>query len=354
MNIYFGLNSLNRVSFLRKDSTFIANAITSPYTKIVLFKNLEPIVNKSSKTLVTTNYSQLGSSTELLDQWITHNRHQSLSTRSSPLIHFLGLSTKHYSPFKYNQYSGTPYFALDISSHPQLESKLLKNEAVPLSTREEINKYLDNHDASIFSQAKMYLDWLTTTKYCKGCGSPTIPINAGSELLCSSSKDANCPVKSAPVSNASFPRLDPVLITCVVHKDQVLLTRHAKFPKGMYTCIAGFIEPGETIENAVKREVWEESGLIVDEIKIIKSQPWPFPTNIMIGCIAKINNPKDIKFHDDELQECLWVNKSHIIELINHGKENDDLTVMIPNSPYGIPNDKTLAYQLFKHISIII
>lgn len=351
-SIYFGQHSLNRVSFLRKDPTFIANALTSPYSKIILFNNnLEPIVNTKTHALFTTNYSQLGSNTEILDDWIHSNREKSLEIKSSPLTHFLGLSTLHYSPFKYKEYSGTPYFAIDISSHPQLQTKLLKDpDLQALTTREEINKHLSNHDASIFSQAKMYLEWLKTTAHCKGCGAPTIPINAGSELLCSSSDEVACPVKTAPVSNASFPRLDPVLITCVMRgDDEILLTRHSKFPKGMYTCIAGFIEPGETIENAVKREVWEESGLLVDQVEIVKSQPWPFPTNIMIGCIAKVDKSSEIKFHDDELQDCLWVPKNKVHELIQRGKENDDLTIMIPDFPYGIPNDKTLAYQLYKH-----
>lgn len=354
-SIYFGENSLNRLSFLRKNPIFIANALTSPYSKIIFFHNLNPLVDQDNK-LYTSSYSQLGPKfSTCLDQWINFNRDQVSQSQQTPLLplcHFLGLSTLNYSPFKFDQYSGEPYFALEISQTPEI-AKLLPPNLRQLTNRQEIIENLNNHEASIFAQAKMYLEWLSSTKYCRGCGSPTIPINAGSELLCSSNTGDQCQVKSAPVSNASFPRLDPVLITCVVHGDYVLFTRNAQFPRGMYSCIAGFIEPGESIENAVKREVWEESGLRVEDVKIVKSQPWPFPTNMMIGCIAFVPNGDEDAMamylnHDDELQDARWIHKEKLYELIYNGEENNFLTIMIPEFPYGIPNEKTLAHQLYK------
>ncbi len=343
--IYFGENSLNRLSFLRKDPIFIANALTSPYSKIIFLNNSNPIVKDNQ--LYTSNYSQVDYKfRQVLDSWINSN---SKSSNPPLLCHFLGLSNKHYSPFKYKQYSGIPFFAIELQDHNL--SSITSEPLLELKTREEINTHLSNHDASIISQAKMYLNWLQSTKHCQGCGSSTIPIHAGSELLCSSSSQVKCPVKTAPVSNASFPRLDPVLITCVVHNDHVLFTRNSKFPKGMYTCIAGFIEPGESIENAVRREVWEESGLQIDKVEIVQSQPWPFPTNIMIGCIGYVTeNQNEIELnHDDELQDAQWVHFSKLRELITNGEENKDLVVMIDGFSMGIPNDNTLAYQLYKY-----
>lgn len=351
--IYFGVNTLNRHSFLRSDPTFIAKSVTSPYSKFIFYDNLAPIANIEQKTLFTLNYNSIGLENRyLIDDWVKNNESRTLDISKSPLIHFLGLDTSTFSPFKYNQYTGIPYYAIEISKHRSLAAKISQYDSLKtLDTREEVNKVLTYKDSTIFSHGKIYLDWLTTTKFCKGCGSPTIPINAGSELKCSN--NGPCPIKDAPVSNASFPRLDPVLITCVLNptKDKVLFTRLPKFPPKMYTHIAGFVEPGETLEEAVKREVWEESGLIINEINIVRSQPWPYPANIMVGCVAVAKNEETNINHDLELSEAEWVPLTKVKEIVNRGKENGDLTLVIEGEDKGIPNDKTLATKLFQYVS---
>lgn len=352
--IYFGTNSINRHSFLRADPIFIANSITSPHSKYIFFKNLEPIVDVNANKLFTLDYETIGSENrDLIDDWIKSNSEKSSNLINSPIIHFLGLNQQNFSPFKYNQYTGTPFYAIDITHHDSFNTKIFKTDNIkPLETRELVNKHLDYYEANVFAQAKMYLEWISSTRYCKGCGSKTIPVNAGSELKCTSSEDLNCPVKTAPVSNASFPRLDPVLISCVLNpsKDKVLLTRMSKFPKGMYTHIAGFIEPGETIENAVKREVWEESGLKVSQVQIVQSQPWPYPVNIMIGCVAIIDDVNLNLEHDMELEDALWLDIKKVREIVYEGKEDEDLTLFKEGCKYGIPNDKTLATKLFQYV----
>ncbi|ONH67425.1 NADH pyrophosphatase [Cyberlindnera fabianii] len=358
-DIYFGTTSLNRHSFLRADPQFIAQAITSPYAKIIFFDNSAPIVDTESSTFVSLDYSTIGSENRsIIDTWVKHNEQKSNSLSSSPVIHFLGLESTRFSPFKYKEYTGTPYFALEVSRHPTLSTRAYS--ATPTSkslpTREEVNKYLSYRDANIFAHGKMYLEWLSTTRHCRGCGSITIPINAGSELRCTSSPEKNCPIKTAKVSNASFPRLDPVLITCVLNpsRTHVLLTRNPHFPKGMYTHIAGFIEPGETIEEAVKREVWEESGLLVDDIKIVRSQPWPYPTNIMIGCVAVVsgdgNGTLNLE-HDLELEDAFWCELDTMKRLVKEGELDENLTLLVPGVEYGIPNDTTLANKLFEYVA---
>ncbi|CCH44911.1 Peroxisomal NADH pyrophosphatase NUDT12 [Wickerhamomyces ciferrii] len=360
--IYFGNPSLNRHSFLRSDQQFITNAIKSKDAKYLLFNNLLPIADKEANKFFVTGYDKLGPQlTKEIDQWLNFNN-DPLSTngaRPSLLVHFLGLSEKNgkletarESGFQYKAYHGTPYFAIDIVKSSQVLKELESNHpnVEPLVTREEVNKHLNNFEASIFAQGKMYLDWLSTTQFCRGCGSSVVPINAGSELKCTSTKEKHCPVKEAPVSNASFPRLDPVLITCVVNQDkQVLLTRLPKFPQGLYSCIAGFIEPGETVENAVKREVWEEAGLHVQRVEIIQSQPWPFPANIMIGSVAYVDTSELDLLHDMELQDARWVDKEIITDIVYKGTENNDLTLIGPGLDFGIANDKTLATNLYKY-----
>ncbi|KAH3671169.1 hypothetical protein WICMUC_004765 [Wickerhamomyces mucosus] len=362
-SVYFGTNSLNRHSFLRSDPTFIANAIISPYSKYIFYKKLSPYVDIEQNKLFTLNYNTIGlSNRKIIDDWIKNNELKSIKIHELPLIHFLGLDvSKKNQSFKYNEYSGIPYFAIDITNHNSLISQIeLQNPNLKtLSTRELINKHIGYKESNIFAQGRMFLQWLSSTKYCQGCGSKTIPINAGSELLCSSSKEFNCPVKnSSNPSNASHPRIDPVLITCVLNsnRDKVLFTRSSQLKK-YYTNIAGFIEPAETIEEAVKREVWEESGLYVSQVKIIKSQPWPYPANLMIGCIGIVdsnnNNVENQDFnlnHDKELIEAKWVKIGKLKEIITYGKENEDSIIRVDGELNGIPNEKTIAYQLFKHV----
>lgn len=353
-DIYFGTNTLNRHSFLRTDPSFISQAITSPYAKLIFFDKLAPLVDTHRNELASLNYTTLGKSNrEIIDNWAYANAQgDTISLLQSPLVHFLGLDTLTHSPFQYkNKYSGTPYFAISTDNSPSLQSKLNSLPNVrPLTTREEVNVHLDYAQSSIFAQAKMYLEWLSTTLYCRGCGSHTIAINAGSELRCTN--PLPCPVKDAPVSNASFPRLDPVLITCVLNssRDKVLFTRHAKFPKGMYTHIAGFIEPGETVENAVIREVWEECGLRASNVQIVKTQPWPYPMNIILGCVAIVHNGEMDLGHDPELEHAFWCDISNLKTLVEQGKEDENLTLMVPELAYGIPNDKTLATKLYQYI----
>jgi NAD+ diphosphatase len=118
----------------------------------------------------------------------------------------------------------------------------------------------------------------------------------------------------------------------------------------MYTHIAGFIEPGETIENAVKREVWEESGLYVNHVDIVQSQPWPYPVNIMIGCVAIVDDVNLNLDHDLELEDAVWLDINTVKEIVYEGQEDEDLTVFKSGIPYGIPNDKTLATKLFQYV----
>lgn len=130
------------------------------------------------------------------------------------------------------------------------------------------------------------------------------------------------------------------------------MTRMHKFIKGMYTHIAGFIEPGETVENAVKREVWEESGLNVSNVSIVQTQPWPYPMNLMIGCVAIVDehsNELDLN-HDKELEHAFWCPLKDLEHLLKTGTEDAELNLTTPDKAYSIPNDKTLATKLFQYV----
>ena len=151
------------------------------------------------------------------------------------------------------------------------------------------------------------------------------------------------------------PRTDPVVISAVTNmqRDKILLCKH-RLPslrepeRNMYACVSGFMDPSETVENAVAREVWEETGLDVKHVEIISTQPWPFPNNIMIGCLAVVDDAQPLDLENDkELIEATWYPKEAVRRMLEsdmdtYGLLRDSVTGI------GLPNEKTIANRLIK------
>ena len=146
--------------------------------------------------------------------------------------------------------------------------------------------------------------WHNNNAFCSKCGSPSAMVSGGAKRFCDACKTEH------------FPRTDPVAIMMVTRQDRCLLGRSPHFPPGMYSCLAGFIEAGETIEDAVRRETFEESGIALGKVTYVASQPWPMPHSLMIGCFAEALN-EDIKFDADELEACRWFDKQELRSMIN-------------------------------------
>jgi NAD+ diphosphatase len=125
-----------------------------------------------------------------------------------------------------------------------------------------------------------------------------------------------------------FPRVDPVVIMLATHGEACLVGRGKQFPPGMFSALAGFVEPGETIEEAVRRELMEEASVKVGEVTYYATQPWPFPSSLMIGCFAKAGS-RDVKVDENELAEVRWIERSVARDLID-GKRVDGLLVPPP------------------------
>lgn len=329
-SIFFGSDCLNRVSFLRTDDAFIESALKNENTKFVLFNNGNPIGDDSIKYFPS---NEIG--TEIINELAESNNSKRSISLNINFV-FLGLNEDE-NGFTYKNYKGCPYFAINSTNLPQF------NQLHTLNSRNLIFD-LSLFDSSIFSYSKMYLDWLNRYRFCAGCGSRVIQIQAGTKLLCTSTE--NCPVKSALVSNISFPRTDSVIITAIVNEkfDKILLGKGKRFIKPMYSCIAGFIEPSETIENAAKREIWEETGLICSHVKILKSQPWPYPSNLMIGCIGYIkeNGVNEVinLGHDPELDDAKWFNISDIKDKILTNSKSD----------WELPTSKSISFDLIDYV----
>ncbi len=212
--------------------------------------------------------------------------------------------------------SGAAVFALDISaaSDPASEGPLAG--LGHFRDARTAAQLLPLKDAAILGQAKALIDWHQRHGFCPNCGARTIFADAGYRRHC----DA--------CGADHFPRTDPVVIMLAIHGDACLVGRAPRFPKGMFSALAGFIEPGETIEEAVAREIYEEAGVRVRDVSYFATQPWPFPSSLMIGCFAQAEN-RDITLHDQELAEAFWLEKSKLRALLA-GEQVDGLWVPPP------------------------
>ena len=163
---------------------------------------------------------------------------------------------------------------------------------------------LNTKYANLCATAKGIYEWHKRVNFCQSCGGKLSSEKAGWEKVCQ-----KCNFKQ-------FPRIDPVVIMLITKGNDILLGRSHGWPEKMYSCLAGFIEPGETIEAAAEREAMEESGIKIKNVKYITSQPWPFPASLMMGCIGEAQN-RTIHIDKDELDDVIWVSKEAVFRALN-------------------------------------
>ncbi|MBS0367386.1 MAG: NAD(+) diphosphatase [Proteobacteria bacterium] len=184
-----------------------------------------------------------------------------------------------------------------------LELSAQQAPATPSGTRFEelrpLSPALNQAEAAVLATARALGLWRARHRHCGVCGAPTVPIRAGHCLECS-----RCDAEF-------FPRLDPAIIVLVSDGDRALLGRQASWPPRRYSTIAGFVEPGESLEDAVAREVREETGVGVDEVRYDASQPWPFPSSLMLGFRATAAAGAAIRL-DGELEDARWVSREQL------------------------------------------
>ncbi|MDR7123336.1 NAD(+) diphosphatase [Pseudotabrizicola sp. 4114] len=162
---------------------------------------------------------------------------------------------------------------------------------------------LTPREAELAATAKAVLQWHRSHGFCAVCGAASAPVMAGWQRSC-------------PACGAQhFPRTDPVVIMLVTHGNRALLGRSPVWPEGMYSCLAGFVEPGETVEAAVRREVWEEAGIRLGAVRYLSSQPWPFPASLMLGCAAEALT-EAITLDPAELEHALWVTREDMVSVM--------------------------------------
>ncbi|MEN9855118.1 MAG: hypothetical protein RLZZ157_244 [Pseudomonadota bacterium] len=193
----------------------------------------------------------------------------------------------------------------------------------------EAASMLDGGDLALLSTAKALLDWHARHSFCGNCGGRTLSQEGGWKRIC-------------PTCNSEhFPRTDPVAIMLAVKDDKCLLGRGAGFRAGYISALAGFIEPGETIEEGCARELLEEAGVVMTKARIIANQPWPFPSQLMIGLIAEVAD-FTLTLDENELTDAIWFTKAQARELLSEGG------CTLHNQTLRAPPPLAIAHHLIK------
>lgn len=274
---FFAASPLDRMTLKRRDATWLAEQLSSPTARFVPVwqtKNLFDAQDLSRTLLLAPGADQ---------PWLA---------TAEPIL--LGV------------HDGITYFGVDVADdaeHLASLQALGKFEDLRL-----VGTRLDTKTGSLLALARAMTYWHQRHRFCGDCGSPTQSADGGFVRRCTNSA----------CGKQHFPRTDPAIIVQVSAGDKCLLARQAAWPPGRYSVLAGFVEPGESVEDAVIREVLEETNIRVTNIHYFASQPWPFPASLMLGYTAEATNV-DLHCTDDELEHARWVSRPELKEALQAG-----------------------------------
>lgn len=278
----FAGNPLHRASNERRDDSWVDDLLTAESSRFLPFHKLSALTQPSEGRAL---------------RWLDAASRAKLDPGANTVL----LGTQ----------DGIAHWAIDLENDP---IEALGLEGAEFSETRAVALSLSPPEAGIVAHARALLDWHRRHRFCASCGGTTQPRRAGSMRKCDS-----CAAEH-------FPRTDPVAIMVVWRGDRCLLGRRPGRPPGNFSTLAGFIEQGETIEEAVRREVLEEVGVRIDDVTYVTSQPWPFPSNLMIGCFAHATSD-EFAIDDEEIAEARWFTRDEVQAAIR-GEEGD---LVIPN-----------------------
>ena len=254
----FTANPLDRADHLRRDAAAIQAARMHPSARFLILDELQPMMAESGADLFWARRSECPDGLQV----------------------FLGLNSE-----------GEPRFAIDGKADDDLPCTATDARAA--------GALLGDGRAAIIAQARSLLDWHRRHGFCANCGAPTRPEKAGYSRQCD-----HCGAEH-------FPRVDPVVIMLAEKDGMALVGRGPRFPAGFFSALAGFVEPGESLEEAVARELHEEAGIRVHSVRYGASQPWPFPSSLMMGAFAQAEG-FDLTLDESEIAEARWVSRDEV------------------------------------------
>lgn len=353
---YFTTSPVTRLSFLRSDNALLHKASQHQSAKYLCMHNFNPL--RKDGQLQHLKYAHVRDITGEPYKEPEEQQIQAFNSDTKrPILVFLGLDLEaKASGVEIGDYKGIPYFALDVTQQPQpVVDALSRSSSAAFSpTRVELN--FSYTDSAIYAQARSFLDWNIRNAFCSSCGSRTLSVQGGAKIICPASDAGvgrpSCPTRTG-LHNTAFPRTDPTVIAAPVSADakRVLLGRGKLWPQNYWSCLAGFVEPGESMETATRREVWEESGVRVGDVQIHSSQAWPYPSTLLVGTIAQCREKADerVTYPEAELEEARWFELGEVEEALGHGH------AMWESPPKGytgirVPGDKLMAHRTLRGV----
>lgn len=306
----FSGNPLDRTQAERRDPAWLETELKAPASRFVPFLGDVPLIAIESATLEAGGAGEIGwlALDDVRVEHIDRDR-----------FHLLGKTSE-----------GASRFACNILEKDD-DADVIGNQFV------SDGKFIDVRSvamggivpplsASILAQAKSLTGWHKSHRYCSVCGQPSKPTDAGLSRRCASCKASH------------FPRTDPVVIMLIVRGDECLLGRSPHYPEGQYSTLAGFIDQGETIEEAVRREIKEETNIDVGAVSYHSSQPWPFPSSLMIGCHGEALS-YEIDIDEYEIEGARWFSRDETRMMLERTH---------PDNIF-VPVNFAIAHHLIKH-----
>ena len=288
---------LNRASALRGNLKWLKQQIQSPQSKVIVFVKDRPAIAING---------------EVLEISFVKTSEALQSCKQAELV-FLHLTKTNEAVFA-------------VQFEEELQDKFVNNHVKLIDLRSlAMQAILPPQDLGVLAQARSLLSWHASHRFCANCGNKTKLADSGYRRDC---PDCKC---------QHFPRVDPVVIMLVQHGENFLMGRGHNFEENHFSALAGFLEPGETIEAATRRETFEETGIKVGEVTYLLSQPWPFPSTLMIGVIAQALTT-EIQPDPVEIAEAKWFSFNEIRQMLAN------------NHPSGttLPPPMSIAYQMMQ------
>ncbi len=222
--------------------------------------------------------------------------------------------------------SGEPPLLLGLNDrHPRFSAIPDGDAPANAYAHFQLLSLLDAAEAPTFAAALSLANWHRRHRHCPGCGSTTDPNRGGWSRMC-----ASC-------GSEHYPRVDPVVIMLAEHDGRLLLGRQPQYVPGRYSALAGFVEPGESIEAAVARELKEEAGITVRDVRYLTSQPWPFPNSLMIGAWAAAADDS-LRIDTNELEDARWFSRADVLAAVAGD----------PAAPFQAPPRSAIARTLLE------